>query len=185
MENCLANARLLSKTLEATGWYTCVSDIHRKKGEHAFKGVKEAVFGKENETSADYNAGLPVVAFRFSDEFKKEFPLIKQDAVSNLLRAKQYIIPNYPLPPNEEATEILRIVVRESMSFDLLDKLICDICAITSRLMETSPGDLGFVQGEHDTSAEKQISSKGKQVEEGQGKGGERPMADGIHRAVC
>jgi glutamate decarboxylase len=32
MENCLTNARLLSKSLEATGWYTCVSDIHRKKG---------------------------------------------------------------------------------------------------------------------------------------------------------
>lgn len=27
MENCLANARILSKSLEATGWYTCVSDI--------------------------------------------------------------------------------------------------------------------------------------------------------------
>lgn len=30
MENCLRNARLLSKSLEATGWYTCVSDIHRR-----------------------------------------------------------------------------------------------------------------------------------------------------------
>lgn len=185
MENCLTNARLLSKSLEATGWYTCVSDIHRKKGEHAFKGVKEAVFGKADETSADYNAGLPVVAFRFSDEFKKEFPHIKQDAVSNLLRAKQYIIPNYPLPPNEEKTEIMRVVVRESMSFDLLDRLITDICAATSILMETSPGDLGFVQGGYDTSAEKQLSSKGKQAEKGQGKGGEKPMSDGIHRAVC
>jgi glutamate decarboxylase len=185
MENCLANARLLSKSLEATGWYTCVSDIHRQKGEHAFKHVKERVFGNENETSADYNAGLPVVAFRFSDEFKKEFPHIKQIAVSNLLRAKQYIIPNYPLPPNEEKTEIMRVVVRESMSLDLLDRLLADICAVTSRLMETSPGDLGFIQGEHNTSAEKQLSSKGEQAEEGQGKGGERPMSEGIHRTVC
>ena len=78
MENALANARLLSKSLEATGWYTCVSDIHRKKGVHAFQGVQEAVFGKEEETTADYNAGLPVVAFRFSDQFKKQFPAIKQ-----------------------------------------------------------------------------------------------------------
>jgi glutamate decarboxylase len=185
MENCLANARLLSKSLEATGWYTCVSDIHRKKGEHAFKDIKEAVFGTEDETSADYNAGLPVVAFRFSDTFKKEFPHVKQEAVSNLLRSKQYIIPDYPLPPNVENIEILRIVVRESMSFDLLDKLIADMCCVTSRLMEASPGDLSFVQGEHDTSAEKQISSQGKYPEKGQGKDGERPMSDGIHRAVC
>lgn len=135
MENCMSNARLLSKSLEATGWYTCVSDIHRQKGVHTFGGVQEAVFGKEDETSADYNAGLPVVAFRFSDEFKKEFPHIKQVDVSNLLRAKQYIIPNYPLPPNEEKIEILRVVVRESMSFDLLDRLISDICATTQNLI--------------------------------------------------
>jgi glutamate decarboxylase len=98
MENCMANARLLSKALEASGWYVCVSDIHRKKGDHAFKGVKEPVFGKKAETSADYNPGLPVVAFRLSDEFLKEFPHVKQESVSTLLRAKQYIIPSMLRP---------------------------------------------------------------------------------------
>ena len=49
MENCMSNARLLSKSLEATGWYTCVSDIHRKKGEHKLLNIKE-VFGREDET---------------------------------------------------------------------------------------------------------------------------------------
>lgn len=29
MENALSNARLLSRALEATGWFRCVSDIHR------------------------------------------------------------------------------------------------------------------------------------------------------------
>lgn len=77
-----------------------------------------------SDSSADYNAGLPVVAFCFTEDFKKDYPHIKQAAVSNMLRAKQYIIPNYPLPPNEEKTEILRVVVRESMSRDLLDRLI-------------------------------------------------------------
>ena len=99
MENALANARLLSKSLEATGWYLCVSNIHRKKGEYAFKGVADAVFGKEDETSADYNAGLPVVAFRFTDEFKKEYSHIKQESVSTLLRVKQYIIPSKSMCP--------------------------------------------------------------------------------------
>ena len=131
----MANARLLSKSLEATGWYTCVSDIHRPKGVHKFQGVDSIVFSKENETSADYNAGLPVVAFRFSDEFKKEFAHINQVDVSNLLRAKQYIVPNYPLPPGEDKTEILRVVVRESMSMDLLDRLIADICLVTQNLI--------------------------------------------------
>lgn len=94
MENCLENARLLSKALEASGWYVCVSDIHRKKGEHSFKGTNEAVFGSKDETSADYNAGLPVVAFRLSDDFKKDYPHVKQETVSTLLRVKQYIIPS-------------------------------------------------------------------------------------------
>jgi glutamate decarboxylase len=185
MENCMANARLLSKSLEATGWYICVSDIHRKKGEHEFKGANQIEFGSKDETSADYNAGLPVVAFRFSDEFKKEFPHIKQESVSNLLRAKQYIIPNYPLPPNEEKYEILRVVVRESMSFDLLDRLIADICATTQQLIESDAQDLTILNHSKDNSVEKQHASSGGKHKEGQGKGGKRPMTEGVHRSVC
>lgn len=93
MENCLSNARLLSKALEASGWYACVSDIHRKTGEHGRKGPEEMKEGPD-ESSAKYNAGLPVVTFRLSDQFKKEFPHVKQESISTLLRAKQYIIPS-------------------------------------------------------------------------------------------
>lgn len=105
MENCLANARLLSKALEKTGWYVCVSDIHRKRGEHNYKGAAEIEYGEEGETSAEYNAGLPVVAFCFSEDFKRDFGHVKQESVSTLLRAKQYIIPSTdlhspPLPPS-------------------------------------------------------------------------------------
>ena len=116
MENAMSNARLLSKALEATGWYTCVSDIHRKKGEFAFKSIKEQVFGNENETSADYNAGLPVVAFRFSDEFKKEFPLLKQSSIATLLRAKQYIIPSMFACYKFVTREVLLTQVRLSIA---------------------------------------------------------------------
>lgn len=90
----MSNSRLLSKALEASGWYICVSEIHRKKGEHEFNGETEGLFAKEGETSADYNAGLPVVAFRFSDAFKKDYPSLKQQSISTLLRARQYIIPS-------------------------------------------------------------------------------------------
>ncbi|TAQ88266.1 hypothetical protein B7494_g3442 [Chlorociboria aeruginascens] len=184
MENCLANARLLSKSLEATGWYTCISDIHRKKGEFTFTGVAEKVFGKEDETSADYNAGLPVVAFRFSDDFKKEFPHLKQETISNLLRAKQYIIPNYPLPPHEDSTEILRVVVRESMSFDLLDRLITDICQTTQDLIESDNVDLSILsKSSKDNSAEKNHSSHG-QTRHGK-QHNMAKMGEGVHRTVC
>lgn len=97
MENALANARLLSKALESTGWYRCVSDIHRPKGQTKYiKG--EYYQGKDGETSADYNAGLPVVAFTLTDDFKKQYPHVKQVSISNLLRAKQYIIPSKSPP---------------------------------------------------------------------------------------
>jgi len=69
-----------------------VSDIHRKKGDYVYeKGEKPYT---EGQSSADYNAGLPVVAFSLSDEFKRKYPHVKQVSVSNLLRAKQYIIPS-------------------------------------------------------------------------------------------
>jgi len=184
MENALANARLLSKSLEATGWYTCVSDIHRQKGDFTFKGVQETAFGKETETSADYNAGLPVVAFRFSDSFKKDYPHVKQEAVSKLLRVRQYIIPNYPLPPNEEKIEILRVVVRESMSMDLLDRLITDIVSVTQDLMGADAFDLAALQSAAAT-LEKQHGSSGVDAKTRHHHGSRRPMHKGVHRAVC
>lgn len=103
MENCLTNARLLSRAIEASGWYICISDVHRRVGVHHFTGTidvqrrggkKAVVSGAEGNTSADYNAGLPVVAFRLSDTFKKDFPHVKQESVSTLMRVKQYIIPS-------------------------------------------------------------------------------------------
>ena len=88
---------LLIFLLEASGYYVCVSSIHRKKGvfqlEKGQKAINE-VGPEKGQTSADFNAGLPVVAFRLSDEFKKDYPHVKQETVSNLLRAKQFIIPS-------------------------------------------------------------------------------------------
>ena len=218
MENCLRNARLLSKSLEATGWYVCLSDIHRpvshaeNKGivEGVKEGFKSAVAGAdaenksssgtatgEGETSADYIAGLPVVSFRFTDEFKREFPHIKQETVSLLLRARQWIIPNYALPPDEDKTEILRAVVRESMSIDLLDQLVTDIVQVTETLMGNDEVDLSILQKQQRRGpTKKEGGTDGKdQAEEGQQmekSGGEKTlgedikrMADGIHRSVC
>ncbi|EFE31391.1 uncharacterized protein ARB_01787 [Trichophyton benhamiae CBS 112371] len=191
MENCLANARLLSKTLERTGWFVCLSDIHRKKGEFYHQHLDKITPYKEDETSADYNAGLPVVTFRFSDAFKENYPHVKQESISLLLRSKQYIIPNYPLPPKEQDTEILRVVVRESMAADLIDKLVADIAAVTERLMKSDPVDLSALQTgptnlerrrvrnrEHPHKVTKRPSGK-KEKTAG------HPMRSGIHRSVC
>ncbi|KAL8387180.1 hypothetical protein RB595_010100 [Gaeumannomyces hyphopodioides] len=258
MESCLANARLLSKSLEATGWYTCVSDIHRPAGDsesllsptsskggnphveeplkspasvggeplpydegpasHTIESMAQSVktiitkppIGKRNgggkdkannshgnggggggsgETSGDYVAGLPVVSFRLSDEFKREFPRVRQETVSLLLRARQWIVPNYALPPGEDGTEILRVVVRESMSLDLLDRLVSDICEVTQELMDDDEVDLDILKrgrNHHDHPRAGGKTAEERERREGKKNGdGKLRMADGIHRSVC
>lgn len=146
MENCLRNARLLSRSLERTGWYTVVSDVHRPVESSADKVSRQLERGAkapdEEITSKDYTAGLPVVAFRLSDEFQREFPHVKQEAISQMMRARQWIIPNYKLPQNEDKTEILRVVVRENMSVELLEKLVEDVCQVTEGMIESDKIDL-------------------------------------------
>ncbi|KAK2732346.1 hypothetical protein FQN55_004250 [Onygenales sp. PD_40] len=175
MENCLTNARLLSNALERTGWFVCVSSIHRKKGKFALEAAKGLLKRHREETSAEFNAGLPVVAFRFSDEFHKKYPDIKQESVSLLLRAKQYIIPNYPLPPTEDKIEILRIVVRESMSADLIDRLVADTVAIIEKLMATEAVDLAGLQTGPTSLARRRMRIDGGEKEVEGGEGEERP----------
>ncbi|EAQ89769.1 hypothetical protein CHGG_06388 [Chaetomium globosum CBS 148.51] len=123
----------------------------------------------QNETSASYTAGLPVVAFRHTDAFRAAYPHIKQETVSLLLRARQWIIPNYALPPHEDGTEILRVVIRVNMSFDLLERLVKDVVQVTERLMERDEVDLSVLHHHG-----------------GRGDGGrEGEKVKGIHRSVC
>ena len=80
--------------------------------------------------------------------------------------------------------EILRVVVRESMSLDLLDRLISDIVDVTENLMSSDAFDLSALQGAA-SSLEKSHMSVGKDART-QGKEGSRhPMHEGVHRAVC
>jgi len=99
----------------------------------------------------DYNVGLLVVNFTFADVFHKDYPHVKQVAVSNLMRARQNIFPStsllsvspspaqkrcwfrLPSPAPRRTTEILRVVVRELMSLDLLVRLISDTQYVTEQ----------------------------------------------------
>ena len=130
----LANARLFSNFLEATGYFECLSDIHRPKGQFSFDGSTQQ--GSSGDSDAEsFNAGLPVVAFKFTKEFKDKYPEIPQDAIATLLRVKGYIIPNYPLPPSSSDIEVLRVVVRYTLTLDLLDRLMEDIVMVVERLI--------------------------------------------------
>jgi glutamate decarboxylase len=141
------------------------------------------------------------VAFTFSDDFKKDYPELDEDTISHLLRAKQYIVPSkqtffhvayrciglltwpgYPLPPNEEKTKILRVVVRESLSLDMIDRLVSDLCTITEAAMKTKGIDLAILQPGAQ-SVEKEHSSAG--LKSSHKHKARRPMHEGVHRSVC
>ncbi|KAH6900950.1 glutamate decarboxylase [Coprinopsis sp. MPI-PUGE-AT-0042] len=100
-----------------------------------------------NGSPEGYEPGLPVVAFRLSDKFKEEYPHVKQVWLSHLLRTKGWIVPNYNAPAGAEDIELLRVVVRETLSEDLVERLIVDILEITESLMDSAttvalPGEM-------------------------------------------
>ncbi|KAF8505181.1 glutamate decarboxylase [Gautieria morchelliformis] len=131
----LKNARLLSRALEKSGYYHVLSDIHRKvEGASAVSTSMKSVVGFDETNVENYEPGLPVVAFRFSDNFKEKHPEIKQKWIQTLLRSKGWIVPNYELSPDLQTTEILRVVVRENMTETLIDRLISDLIEITEGL---------------------------------------------------
>ncbi|KAH7915995.1 pyridoxal phosphate-dependent transferase [Hygrophoropsis aurantiaca] len=131
----LKNARLLSRALENTGWYSVLSDVHRPKtGGNILHGAR-ALTGPDEESAEYYEDALPVVAFRFSDQFQKDYPDIQQKWIQTLLRSKGWIVPNYELAPDLENVQILRVVVRENMSEELVDRLVNDIVEVTHDLM--------------------------------------------------
>ncbi|KAH7098660.1 glutamate decarboxylase [Auriculariales sp. MPI-PUGE-AT-0066] len=127
----LRNARLLSRALEGTKYYKVLSNIHKESGN------KNA----EDHSPELYLPGLPVVSFRFSDSFKEEYPDVKQVWIQNLLRAKGWIVPNYGAPPAEDKTEMLRVVVRETMTADLAEHLVADIIQVTESVMTKNSGE--------------------------------------------
>ena len=106
MQNNLSKARLISRALEGSGYFTCLSNIHRPKVPAASVGqtlqnvagqVEGMVHTKKvllNEEDGEfYVEGLPVVAFRFSDDFKKQYPHIKQEWIQLQLRSTGWIVP--------------------------------------------------------------------------------------------
>ena len=75
------------------------------------------------------------------------------------------------------------MVVRESLSADLIDRLICDIVAVTERLVASDAVDLAALQTHH-VSAETRFKHE-RHTPQKHHKRHMKAMGQGIHRSVC
>ncbi|HEY1687965.1 MAG TPA: glutamate decarboxylase [Solirubrobacteraceae bacterium] len=87
----------------------------------------------EGLTVMNDGSRFPIVALRAEDPDK-----IDLAAVSHILRERGWIVPSYTLPPNAERITVLRMVVRESFSRDMVDLLVHDIRGALARLRRGS-----------------------------------------------
>jgi len=132
----LKNARTLSRALEKSGYYEVLSDVHRSASSSIVEDVKSTLKTSEEDVE-NYLPGLPVVSFRFSEAYRTKYPEVKQKWIQTLLRAKGWIVPNYELAPDLSEIEILRVVIRETVSEVLIERLVADIIDITESLAKT------------------------------------------------
>ncbi|GAA5867350.1 hypothetical protein JCM8547_003317 [Rhodosporidiobolus lusitaniae] len=161
------NARLLARALERSKYYHVTSEIHHLKDPKDQSLVDRA---KQTVGALDdielYVPALPVVAFHFTKEFKREYPRIKQASIQHLLREHEWIVPNYELPPNAEDMEVLRVVIREGFSEDMVERLFTDLINVTEQLMDEHKAEApnpGEGSGRN-VSEEKKEKDQGKQV---------------------
>ena len=71
-------------------------------------------------------------------------------------------------------------MVRETLSVDLIDRLISDICEVTETLMQSDKFDLAAWQP--GTSS---VEKKHRQEQKKEKESVKAPMHEGIHRSVC
>ncbi|CAH2354082.1 glutamate decarboxylase [[Candida] railenensis] len=161
-DQCIQNARLFSNVLEGSKYFDVLSVIHKKATpEERKKLYTREVSGDLPDyqtANEEYQPGLPVVAFRFSKYIRDNYPELPQSIFSLLLRNKGFIVPNYHLPPDEYEKEILRVVVRPSLSLNLLDKLIEDTISSLELLIESCDSVHQVVTDKHTTEAEDHAS---------------------------
>ncbi|KAF9448591.1 glutamate decarboxylase [Macrolepiota fuliginosa MF-IS2] len=129
----LRNSRMLSRALEST-YFTVLSNIHHPATSTGALGHILGHAADDTDNPELYEPGLPVVSFRLSEEFQKANPGVQQRWIQVLLKTKGWIVPNYSAPMGAENVEMLRVVVRESLTEDLIERLVVDILEITESL---------------------------------------------------
>lgn len=132
----LRNARLFARAIEKSGYYEVVSENLTPASTVGRLG--QAVLDESEPTY--YVPSLPVVAFRWTREFRQQHPHLQQKWIQTLLRTKGWIVPNYPLPEPLKDQEVLRIVCRNSLTEDMVATLVEDLLEITEDIIENVQG---------------------------------------------
>ncbi|EEB91124.1 hypothetical protein MPER_10570 [Moniliophthora perniciosa FA553] len=163
--NDLRNARLLSRALEGSEYYTVLSDIHRQPSGAPTKGsgkteVAEVryfdyLFTLPNLMSwAELRTWFTSCILPILRRLQAKVPGHPAEVDSDALACQRMassaghysskssddhnrIVPNYELAPDLESIEILRVVVRENMSEVLIDRLVADLIEITEQLTKS------------------------------------------------
>lgn len=129
LQNDFSNARILARALEASGYFEVLSDNHRLAPNSSVS---------DNTLAEAYTPSLPVVAFKWTDKFKADHPYLEQKWIQILMKTKGWILPNYPMSWSKdlEEVEIIRAVIREELSEDMLDILVKDLIEIQEMLTD-------------------------------------------------
>lgn len=112
LSNCLENSRYLAQKLASSNLFDVISNVSGER--------------------------VPLVAFKFSDNIKAagNINFNEHDLSSNLTK-KGWQVPAYSLPDNCNDITIMRVVIREMHSEDIVDSLYNDILWAVDDLKST------------------------------------------------
>ncbi|KAI2704966.1 hypothetical protein CBS147317_1918 [Penicillium roqueforti] len=130
-QSLLDRARRLSVLLEETGYFYCLSDAHRQQkaggGYTLCKGSDQAV-----------PHVLPIAVFRLSDQARRQYPNLQLSDISDAMHDLKFSIPNYTIRgwgAHGEDIEVMRIVLRDEMTAELMTKVLAGMTHKTCRLV--------------------------------------------------
>ncbi|KAJ5757350.1 uncharacterized protein N7511_006044 [Penicillium nucicola] len=126
-------ASRLSALLEETGFFCCLGDAHRRQ---SAAGYHTLCRGGDQAAAAPV---LPIVVFRLTDRVRRQYPNLQLSNVSDAMQGLNFSIPNYTLHgwgAQGEDIEVIRIVIRDEMTTDLMGEVLAGIIQAVERLMD-------------------------------------------------
>ncbi|KAJ5409716.1 uncharacterized protein N7487_004075 [Penicillium crustosum] len=122
----------LSVRLERTGYFSCLSDAHRRQ----IPGICRDHCREGGQTTAPV---LPVVVFRLTDHVQRLYPKVQLSDVSDAMHNFRFSIPNYTLRGwgyHGEDIEVMRLVLRDEMTMEMMEEVVTGITQAFEKLLD-------------------------------------------------